>query len=181
MSGEGGLRSDRVPDRSRIAIEPLEARTFFSSGESGADTTFGAGLGAQAAESQHHYRHHLHERHHYHQPHTVSPDVLFGHFMGSSTSGAFHDLTDLTLAKDAAGHIGGLLVLYNGFTYDTDFQVTVFSDQTFTLVAAGVNKRGGLRGYITEHRTHTIVLRGEFGVVNAGSGHRGPFVLAKVS
>ncbi len=179
MRGVAVLRSDRMPDQAQAAVfERLEARMLLSSGGAGADTAFGAGITGEATPPHHHhFRHHFHQRHSYHHPHTVTPDVLLGHFVGTSPDGLEKNI-DLTLARDATGKLNGLMLL-DGFKFDSDFSATLYTDNTFLIDGFGVTKHGGLHGSVIHVGTHGTALNGNFGILYAGGGYSGHFSLTK--
>src|SRR5207248_3879836 len=120
-----------------FTLQPLEPRRLCAAVANVDSIAIGAGLPGAITPpaSHHHFHHHYHQRHHYHSPrlHTVETDILFGHFMGTSTPGG---AASLTFMKDPAGDFSGVVILH-GFTFDTGVGATVFSDGTFVLGGTG--------------------------------------------
>ena len=136
-SCEKGRQASMTPPM----VEALESRRLMSGAGAGR-IVFPDGLPETLTPPSSH--HHYHLRHHYHSPHTVTPDILFGHFVGTTTRTSFLDTkVELTLGKDVSGKLNGLLLLH-GFRFDMDFTVTVYSDEVFYLVGLGNNKSGGV-------------------------------------
>ncbi len=160
-----------------VILEPLEVRTFLSGNVWGADTVAGVAVNDLVIASHHHY-HHTPHRHWRHPSHTIAPDALLGHFIG--TSSGYGKKADLTLAEDRQGNFSGLLLM-DSFAFGT-FSPIAHSDGTFNLEAAGnVFVRGTLTGSIVHDESGGTKAMGTYVISNAGARYYGNFTMVKVS